>query len=225
MGVTGRMGQTIPVDVKFSVDALSGIMMLVITGVGFLIHVYSAAYMHEEKTEHYGRYFSYLNLFVFSMLLLVLGGNFVIMFIGWEGVGLASYLLIGFWYTRESANAAAIKAFVVNRVGDLGFMLGIFGTYLVFNTVSIPEILVRAPSMAGSTLGFLGYGASWMALRRLAGFKPSLGAFLPTMSLDIRPDALVMAATSAWCRDCRLRVMGSLRMISTARPVWPAKVM
>ena len=94
------------------------------------------------------------------MLMLVTADNLVQMFFGWEGVGLASYLLIGFWFTKPRANAAAIKAFVVNRVGDFGFMLGIFGTFLVFGTVSIPEILAAAPGMAGSTIGFLGHAAS-----------------------------------------------------------------
>ncbi len=95
--------------------------LLIITGVGFLIHVYSTSYMHEEKTEHFGRYFSYLNLFVFSMLLLVMGANYVIMFIGWEGVGLCSYLLIGYWFKNNEFNKAANKAFIMNRIGDLGF--------------------------------------------------------------------------------------------------------
>ncbi len=110
----------------FQVDQLSSLFLLIITGVGFLIHVYSTAYMHEEETQHYGRYFSYLNLFVFSMLLLVLGANYLIMFIGWEGVGLCSYLLIGYWFKNNNYNYAARKAFIMNRIGDVGFLLGIF---------------------------------------------------------------------------------------------------
>ncbi|HRG83233.1 MAG TPA: proton-conducting transporter membrane subunit, partial [Chitinophagaceae bacterium] len=94
----------------FKIDQLSSLFLLIITGVGFLIHVYSTAYMHEEKSEHFARYFAYLNLFVFSMLLLVMGGNFVIMFIGWEGVGLCSYLLIGYWFKNQEYNKAANKA-------------------------------------------------------------------------------------------------------------------
>ncbi len=105
----------------FQIDQLSSIFLLIITGVGFLIHVYSTSYMHEEKTEHFGRYFSYLNLFVFSMLLLVMGANYVIMFIGWEGVGLCSYLLIGYWFKNTEYNKAANKAFIMNRIGDLAF--------------------------------------------------------------------------------------------------------
>ena len=111
---------------SFQIDQLSTLFLLIITGVGFLIHVYSTAYMHEEKKEHFGRYFAYLNLFVFSMLLLVMGANYVIMFIGWEGVGLCSYLLIGYWFKNIDYTKAAKKAFVMNRIGDLGFLLAVF---------------------------------------------------------------------------------------------------
>jgi NADH-quinone oxidoreductase subunit L len=124
----------------FQVDQLSGLFLLIITGVGFLIHVYSTAYMHEEKQEHFARYFSYLNLFVFSMLLLVMGSNFVIMFIGWEGVGLCSYLLIGYWFKNIDYTKAAKKAFVMNRIGDLGFLLAIFWMIQLFGTVSYNEL-------------------------------------------------------------------------------------
>ncbi len=141
-------------DWALRVDTLTAIMLVVITSVSALVHLYSWGYMSEDPDQP--RFFAYLSLFTFAMLMLVTADNLVQMFFGWEGVGLASYLLIGFWFRKPSANAAAIKAFVVNRVGDLGFMLGIFGVYLVFNTVSIPEILVRAPAMAGSTIGFLG---------------------------------------------------------------------
>ena len=120
----------------FQVDQLSSLFLLIITGVGFLIHVYSTAYMHEEEIKHFGRYFSYLNLFVFSMLLLVLGANYVIMFIGWEGVGLCSYLLIGYWFKNNDYNYAARKAFVMNRIGDLGFLLAVFWMLNSFGTVT-----------------------------------------------------------------------------------------
>jgi NADH-quinone oxidoreductase subunit L len=136
------------------VDALTAVMLVVITSVSALVHLYSWGYMSEDPDQP--RFFAYLSLFTFAMLMLVTANNLVQMFFGWEGVGLASYLLIGFWYYKPSANKAAIKAFVVNRVGDFGFSLGIFGTFLVFGTVSIPAILAAAPSMAGSTIGFLG---------------------------------------------------------------------
>jgi NADH-quinone oxidoreductase subunit L len=136
---------TIPFD--FKVDQLSSLFLLVITGVGSLIHLYSTAYMKEEEAPHYARYFAYLNLFIFSMLLLVLGDNFVIMFIGWEGVGLCSYLLIGYWFSNAAFNYAAKKAFIMNRIGDLGFLLAIFWLVVKLGTVSYGEVFT-AESMA-----------------------------------------------------------------------------
>lgn len=118
--------RSLQIPFAFQIDQLSSVFLLIITGVGFLIHVYSTSYMHEESTEHFGRYFSYLNLFIFSMLLLVMGANYVIMFIGWEGVGLCSYLLIGYWFKNTEYTKAANKAFVMNRIGDLGFLIAIF---------------------------------------------------------------------------------------------------
>ncbi len=135
----------------FQVDQLSSLFLLIITGIGFLIHVYSAAYMHEETSDHFGRYFAYLNLFVFSMLLLVLGANYVIMFIGWEGVGLCSYLLIGYWFKNDNYNYAAKKAFVMNRIGDLGFLLAVFWLIAKLGTVTYSEVFAAA-SAADSVL-------------------------------------------------------------------------
>ncbi|RJG57124.1 NADH-quinone oxidoreductase subunit L [Sphingobium terrigena] len=155
------------------VDAMTAVMLVVITSVSSLVHLYSWGYMDEEPDQP--RFFAYLSLFTFAMLMLVTANNLLQMFFGWEGVGLASYLLIGFWFRKPSANAAAIKAFVVNRVGDLGFMMGIFGTYLVFNTISIPEILEMAPSMAGSTIGFLGHRFDTMTVLCLLLFVGAMG--------------------------------------------------
>ncbi len=118
--------ESFTIPFAFQVDQLSSLFLLIITGIGFLIHLYSTAYMKDEEAPHFARYFAYLNLFVFSMLLLVLGNNYVIMFIGWEGVGLCSYLLIGFWFSNNTYNYAARKAFVMNRIGDLGFLLAVF---------------------------------------------------------------------------------------------------
>jgi len=140
----------IPFD--FKVDALSSLFLLVITGVGTLIHLYSTAYMKDEEAPHYARYFAYLNLFIFSMLLLVLGDNFVIMFIGWEGVGLCSYLLIGYWFSNASFNYAAKKAFIMNRIGDLGFLLAIFWLIVKLGTVSYSEVFT-AESLAKLSSG------------------------------------------------------------------------
>ncbi len=160
-------------DWALSVDALTAVMLVVITTVSALVHLYSWGYMDEDPDQP--RFFAYLSLFTFAMLMLVTADNLVQMFFGWEGVGLASYLLIGFWFKKPSACAAAIKAFVVNRVGDLGFMLGIFGTYLVFGTVSIPEILAAAPSMAGSTIGFLGQRWDTMTILCVLLFIGAMG--------------------------------------------------
>ena len=124
----------------FQIDRLSSLFLLIITGVGFLIHVYSTSYMHEEKPGHFGRYFSYLNLFVFSMLLLVMGANYVILFIGWEGVGLCSYLLIGYWFKYNEYNKAANKAFIMNRIGDLAFLIAIFWLIAKLDTVSFDQL-------------------------------------------------------------------------------------
>ncbi|MEO6233402.1 MAG: NADH-quinone oxidoreductase subunit L [Ferruginibacter sp.] len=132
------------VGFDFQIDQLSSLFLLIITGVGFLIHVYSTSYMHEEESKDFAKYFAYLNLFVFSMLLLVMGGNYIIMFIGWEGVGLCSYLLIGFWFKNNNFNAAAKKAFIMNRIGDLGFLLAVFWLIARLGTTDYHEVFSAA---------------------------------------------------------------------------------
>ena len=164
---------TLDVDWALRVDALTAVMLVVVTTVSSLVHLYSWGYMEEDPSQP--RFFAYLSLFSFAMLMLVTADSLVQMFFGWEGVGLASYLLIGFWYHKPSANAAALKAFVVNRVGDFGFSLGIFGTFLVFGTVSIPAILAAAPGMAGSTIGFAGMRVDTMTLLCLLLFVGAMG--------------------------------------------------
>jgi NADH-quinone oxidoreductase subunit L len=161
------------VDWELRVDSLTAVMLVVVTTVSSLVHLYSWGYMEEDPSQP--RFFAYLSLFSFAMLMLVTADSLVQMFFGWEGVGLASYLLIGFWYHKPSANAAAIKAFVVNRVGDFGFSLGIFGTFLVFGTISIPAILAAAPSMAGSTIGFASMHVDTMTLLCLLLFVGAMG--------------------------------------------------
>lgn len=127
---------------EFLVDPLSSLFLLIITGIGFLIHIYSIGYMSHD--EGFARFFTYLNLFVFFMLLLVLGNNYLIMFVGWEGVGLCSYLLIGFWFKNNAYNNAARKAFVMNRIGDLGFLLGIILVFITFGSISYNEVFLKA---------------------------------------------------------------------------------
>ena len=142
----------IDIPFAFQVDQLSSLFLLIITGVGTLIHLYSTAYMHEEKEPDFARYFAYLNLFIFSMLLLVLGANYVIMFIGWEGVGLCSYLLIGYWFKNDAYNDAAKKAFVMNRIGDLGFLLAVFWMIARFGTTSFSAVFAQAPEASAAVL-------------------------------------------------------------------------
>ena len=136
---------------SFLVDPLSSIMLLIVTGIGFLIHVYSAGYMHNDGG--FAKFFAYLNLFIFFMLLLVLGSNYVVLFIGWEGVGLCSYLLIGFWFTNANYASAAKKAFVMNRIGDLGFLLAVFFIYSTFGSVEFANVFPQAALLpSGSTI-------------------------------------------------------------------------
>ena len=141
------------IPLKLRLDHLSSLMIMVITGIGSLIHIYSTGYMHEESDSEYARYFSYLNLFAAFMLVLVLGANFPVMFVGWEGVGLCSYLLIGFWFKKKSAADAGKKAFVVNRIGDFGFILGMLLIFTTFGTLDFQEVASaaagRAPEVAG----------------------------------------------------------------------------
>jgi NADH-quinone oxidoreductase subunit L len=133
------------VNISFLVDPLSCVMLLVVSGVGFLIHVYSVGYMSEDKG--FSRFFSFLNLFVFSMLMLVLANNFLLLYLGWEAVGLCSYLLIGFWYEKKSASDAAKKAFIVNRIGDFGFALGVMLVFWTFGSLNYTEVFQSAPSI------------------------------------------------------------------------------
>ena len=152
------------VNWAIKLDTLSAIMLVVITSVSSLVHVYSWGYMSHDP--HRARFFAYLSLFTFAMLSLVTADNFIQMFFGWEGVGLASYLLIGFWYKKESANAAAIKAFVTNRVGDFGLALGVMAVFAVFGTVKFDEVFAQIPEMSDAVLTV--FGMDFMALELIA---------------------------------------------------------
>ncbi len=140
---------SLTVPFSFLIDPLSALMLLVVTGIGFLIHVYSIGYMHDDAG--FAKFFAYLNLFIFFMLLLVLGSNYVILFIGWEGVGLSSYLLIGFWFTNASYASAAKKAFVMNRIGDLGFLIAIFLIFAAFGSIEFAKVFPQAATMASGS--------------------------------------------------------------------------
>src|SRR5215475_10136518 len=140
---------TFNTSVAAQVDQLSAIMLLVVTGVGFLIHLYSIGYMHDDPG--YARYFAYLNLFVFSMTMLVLAGNFLLLYVFWEAVGLCSYLLIGFWYTRPAAAQAGKKAFIVNRVGDFGFGLGVMWLWAALGTLNYADVFKNVETLSPAT--------------------------------------------------------------------------
>src|SRR5690606_1180037 len=138
------------IGLSFLVDSLSAIMLLIVTGIGFLIHIYSIGYMQQDSG--FGKFFAYLNLFIFFMLLLVLGSNYLVMFIGWEGVGLCSYLLIGFWYKNKSYASAAKKAFVMNRIGDLGFLLAVFLILGTFGSLEFSTVFPAAKNFAAGDM-------------------------------------------------------------------------
>ncbi len=172
------------INIGYHVDALTTVMLLVITGVGFLIHVYSIGYMHGD--EGYTRYFAYLNLFVFAMLILVLGNNYLMMFVGWEGVGLCSYLLIGFWYEKQSATDAGKKAFIVNRIGDFGFLLGMFTLFAAFGTLDFIPIFENAEVDNFDKI----FGVSTLAIATLLLFVGAIGKSAQIPLYVWLPDAM-----------------------------------
>src|SRR5208337_3857146 len=170
------------------IDTLTAVMLVVVTTVSFLVHVYSIGYMAEDPSRP--RFFAYLSLFTFAMLMLVTSDNLVQMFFGWEGVGLMSYLLIGFWYERPSANAAAIKAFVVNRVGDFGFSLGIFLTFSLTGSVTFDQVFGAAPGLAGKTFHFIGFVWDAPTLVCLLLFMGAMGKSAQFLLHTWLPDAM-----------------------------------
>ncbi len=170
------------------IDTLTGVMLVVVTSVSSLVHLYSIGYMHDDDGR--SRFFAYLSLFTFAMLVLVTSDNLLQMFFGWEGVGLASYLLIGFWFKKPSANAAAIKAFIVNRVGDFGFALGIFGLFAVFGSIQLDAIFAEAPNQAGKTMAFLGAEVDVMTCLCLLLFMGAMGKSAQFLLHTWLPDAM-----------------------------------
>ncbi|BBO06662.1 MULTISPECIES: NADH-quinone oxidoreductase subunit L [Bradyrhizobium] len=170
------------------VDTLTAVMLVVVTTVSSLVHLYSIGYMDEDPNRP--RFFGYLSLFTFAMLMLVTADNLVQLFFGWEGVGLASYLLIGFWYQKPSANAAAIKAFVVNRVGDFGFALGIFAIFMLTSSTDFETIFHAAPGLTGKTINFLGWHADALTLTCLLLFMGAMGKSAQFLLHTWLPDAM-----------------------------------
>ncbi len=170
------------------VDTLTAIMLVVVNTVSSLVHLYSIGYMDEDPNRP--RFFGYLSLFTFAMLMLVTADNLVQLFFGWEGVGLASYLLIGFWYQKPSANAAAIKAFVVNRIGDFGFALGIFAVFLLIGSTDFETIFAGAPGLTGKTIDFLGWHVDALTLTCLLLFMGAMGKSAQFLLHTWLPDAM-----------------------------------
>ena len=235
-------------ELSFLLDPLSAVMILIVTGVGSLIHVYSVGYMEDDHREDSGfqRFFVYLNLFMFSMLMLVLGDNLLVMFVGWEGVGLCSYLLIGFWYLEDHNAACGQKAFIVNRVGDFGFLLGIFLLFWAFAQVGMPtldfrEMAANASAIEGQTvevplwLGSLGLAVPSWKLVTLAGICLFVGAcgksaqiplyvWLPDAMAGPTPvSALIHAATMVTAgvyMVCRMSFIYSIAPGASAIVAW-----
>jgi NADH-quinone oxidoreductase subunit L len=170
------------------VDTLTAVMLVVVNTVSSLVHLYSIGYMDEDPNRP--RFFGYLSLFTFAMLMLVTSDNLVQLFFGWEGVGLASYLLIGFWYQKPSANAAAIKAFVVNRVGDFGFALGIFAVFMLIGSTDFETIFAAAPGLTGKTIDFFGWHPDALTLTCLFLFMGAMGKSAQFMLHTWLPDAM-----------------------------------
>ncbi|MFO1183818.1 MAG: NADH-quinone oxidoreductase subunit L [Bauldia sp.] len=179
---------TMQADWALRIDTLTVVMLVVVTTVSALVHVYSIGYMAHDP--HRPRFFAYLSLFTFAMLALVTADNLLQLFFGWEGVGLASYLLIGFWFDRPSANAAAIKAFIVNRVGDVGFALGIFGVYFLFDSIDFQTIFAGAPAIAGRELTFLWLHVDALEVVCLLLFMGAMGKSAQFLLHTWLPDAM-----------------------------------
>tara|TARA_B100001121_G_scaffold234893_1_gene208376 strand:- start:579 stop:2480 length:1902 start_codon:yes stop_codon:yes gene_type:complete len=179
---------SLQVNWSIKIDSLSAIMLVVVTSVSSLVHIYSIGYMSHDP--HKPRFMAYLSLFTFAMLMLVTADNFIQLFFGWEGVGLCSYFLIGFWFKKESANAAAIKAFVVNRVGDFGFALGIFLIFYLFDTVNYNEVFEQIPSVLDKDLTFLGFKTNAVDLICLLLFIGAMGKSAQILLHTWLPDAM-----------------------------------
>src|SRR6202167_2796818 len=175
-------------DWALRVDSLTAVMLVVVTTISSLVHIYSIGYMEEDPYRP--RFFSYLSFFTFAMLMLVTADNLVQLFFGWEGVGLASYLLIGFWFHKPEANAAAIKAFLVNRVGDFGFALGIFAIFVLTGSLNFDAIFAQAPDLVGKSFHYLGFNADALTIVCLLLFMGAMGKSAQFLLHTWLPDAM-----------------------------------
>ncbi|MFC7400362.1 NADH-quinone oxidoreductase subunit L [Chelatococcus sp. GCM10030263] len=206
------------VDWAFRIDTLTAVMLIVVTSVSMLVHLYSIGYMHEDPARP--RFFAYLSLFTFAMLMLVTADNLVQMFFGWEGVGLASYLLIGFWYDKPSANAAAIKAFVVNRVGDFGFLLGIFLLFVLFGSVSFENIFSRTGEFANATFHIFGHDFPALTVAALLLFMGAMGKSAQFLLHTWLPDAMEGPTPVSALIHAATMVTAGVFMVARMSPVF-----
>ena len=179
---------SLEVNWSMKIDALSAVMLVVVTSVSSLVHIYSIGYMSHDP--HKPRFMAYLSLFTFAMLMLVTSDNFIQLFFGWEGVGLCSYFLIGFWFKKDTANKAAIKAFLVNRVGDFGFALGIFLIFYLFGTVNYSEVFSQIPNIIDKKLIFLGFEVNAIDLICILLFIGAMGKSAQIFLHTWLPDAM-----------------------------------
>ncbi|HZH52268.1 MAG TPA: NADH-quinone oxidoreductase subunit L [Microvirga sp.] len=206
------------VDWAFRIDTLTAVMLIVVNTVSALVHLYSMGYMHEDP--HRPRFFAYLSLFTFAMLMLVTADNLVQMFFGWEGVGLASYLLIGFWYQKDSANAAAMKAFIVNRVGDFGFLLGIFTLFVLFNGVTFEQIFPRVAELANERFVFLGIEWHALTIACLLLFMGAMGKSAQFLLHTWLPDAMEGPTPVSALIHAATMVTAGVFMVARLSPVF-----
>ncbi|MBO0335023.1 NADH-quinone oxidoreductase subunit L [Sneathiella sp. CAU 1612] len=200
------------------IDSLTAVMLVVVNTVSSVVHVYSIGYMAHDP--HKPRFMSYLSLFTFAMLMLVTSDNFVQLYFGWEGVGLASYLLIGFWFKKPTANAAAIKAFVVNRVGDFGFALGIMAIYLVFDSVSFDDVFAAASSQVGQTFEFLGYQVDILTTICLLLFIGAMGKSAQIGLHTWLPDAMEGPTPVSALIHAATMVTAGVFMVARCSPIF-----
>ncbi|WP_296576990.1 NADH-quinone oxidoreductase subunit L [Phreatobacter sp.] len=200
------------------IDTLTVVMLVVVNSVSFLVHLYSIGYMHEDPDR--SRFFAYLSFFTFTMLVLVTANDLLQMFFGWEGVGLASYLLIGFWYKKPSANAAAMKAFIVNRVGDFGFLLGIFGLYMLTGSVSFEAVFGAAQGLAGKPMAFLGYQVDALTVVCLLLFMGAMGKSAQFLLHTWLPDAMEGPTPVSALIHAATMVTAGVFMVARLSPVF-----
>ncbi|MCZ8315056.1 NADH-quinone oxidoreductase subunit L [Phreatobacter sp.] len=200
------------------IDTLTAVMLVVVNSVSFLVHLYSIGYMHEDPDRP--RFFAYLSLFTFAMLMLVTANDLLQMFFGWEGVGVASYLLIGFWYKKPSANAAAMKAFIVNRVGDFGFLLGIFGLYTLTGSIGFEAVFGAAQGLAGKTMEFLGYKVDALTVVCLLLFMGAMGKSAQFLLHTWLPDAMEGPTPVSALIHAATMVTAGVFMVARLSPVF-----